>query len=88
MMSASSKNGRPSPSRKDDSEQKSLLQRYGPLRLIAPWACMIAGMGLVVRGLIDTSEGGAGGMIWVGAAVLVVGVVGGLAAMWMARRGL
>ena len=87
-MSASSKNERPSATRQDGSERKSLLQRYGPLRLIAPWACMIAGIGLIIRGVIDTSGSGAGGMIWVGAAVLLVGVIGGLAAMWMARRGL
>lgn len=83
MSTPASEDPPPSAGRKD-GERRTLLQRYGALRLLAPWACIIAGVGLVIRSAMV----GSGDLIWVGAVLLAVGVVGGLVAMWMARRGL
>lgn len=83
-MSPSASKEPPSSTRQKDAEHRTLLQRYGPLRLLAPWACIIAGIGLLVRSTMV----GSGSPIWVGAVVLAIGVIGGLVAMWMARRGL
>lgn len=70
----------------DDSGESSGRRyrwRYGPLRLLAPWACIAGGLIVMIRfGPEQPSF-----LFW-GAGMVVLGVVGFFVYRWMAKRGL
>ena len=59
--------------------------RYGPLRLVAPWAC-------VAFGLFHTVKAVTGGMdslfLVTGPILIMVGLAAFFIARWMAKRGI
>lgn len=55
--------------------------RYGPLRLVMPWACVGFGVVMVVARTTLTH-------LWLGCGLVVLGVVAFFVFRWMAKRGL
>lgn len=61
--------------------------KYGPLRLIMPWVCVIVGIGLTIKGIASSEDDGAT-FIALGVGFIVLGAAAALIARWMAKRGI
>lgn len=61
--------------------------KYGPLRLIMPWVCVIVGIGLSIKGIVNPEDDGTT-FIVLGIGFVILGVAAALIARWMAKRGI
>jgi hypothetical protein len=64
------------------------LAHGGPLRLLMPWVCMVVGIGMVVRGLLDVQVRGDALFVFLGSGLFVLALVVLLVNRWQEHRGL
>lgn len=63
------------------------LPHGGPLRVLAPWVCMVVGAMMVIKGVIDVQARGDALYAFLGAGLVVVGAVTFFVNRWQEKRG-
>ncbi|MFL0565419.1 MULTISPECIES: hypothetical protein [Microbacterium] len=70
-----------------DSSPRRYRWKYGPLRLVMPWVCVVVGVGMAIKGLVAPENDGTTFVV-LGVGFVILGVVAAIVARWMAKRGI
>lgn len=70
-----------------DSPPRRYRWKYGPLRLVMPWVCVVVGVGMVIKGLATPQYDGTTFVV-LGIGFVILGVAAAVVARWMAKRGI